>query len=78
MSCGVSVLTMIWVHLTKRVAASNSANTMVLSKKQIESLLSDETFISGVNSMMLWVCLSTRTLYFIYKLIDIYFITNLN
>jgi hypothetical protein len=53
MSCEGSVLTMIWVHLTKRVAARSSANTMVLSKKQIESLLSDETFVSGVNSMML-------------------------
>jgi hypothetical protein len=52
MSCEVSVLTMIWVHLTKRVAARSSANTMVLSKKQIESLLSDETFVSGVNSML--------------------------
>lgn len=81
---------MIWVHLTKRVAASSSSNTMVLSKKQIEGLLFDEAFVSGMNSKMLWVCLSTRTwwhtrfwdvlsaLYFIYKLIDIYFITNLN
>lgn len=43
---------MIWVHLTKRVAASSSSNTMVLSKKQIEGLLFDETFVTGVNWKM--------------------------
>lgn len=48
----VLCFSMIWDHLTKRVAASSSSNTMVLSKKQIEGLLFDETFVTGVNWKM--------------------------